>query len=60
MVETPIYDGLSLPAGTELAGPAVIEHPGTTIVVLTGQTARIDNFRHTRILTGIGAGGAPS
>jgi len=56
MVETPVYDGLSLAAGTALAGPAVIEHPGTTIVVLTGQTARIDDFRHTRILTGIAPG----
>lgn len=49
MVPTPIYDGPSLPAGVTLEGPAVIEHPGTTIVVLSGQTARIDEQRHTHV-----------
>ena len=50
MVSTPIYEGPNLPAGTELVGPAIIEHPGTNIVVLRGQTARIDDWRHTHIL----------
>lgn len=50
MIATPIYDGPGLPAGADLAGPAIIEHPGTTIVVLAGQRARIDEYRHTRIL----------
>ncbi len=50
MVSTPIYEGPRLPSGAELAGPAIIEHPGTNIVVLTGQTARIDAWRHTHIL----------
>ena len=36
-------------AGTRIAGPAIIEHPGTTIVVLSGQDARIDEWRNTRI-----------
>lgn len=49
MVPTLIYDGPSLPPGMHLEGPAVIEHPGTTIVVLSGQTASIDAFRHTHI-----------
>ena len=49
-VSTPIYDGPSLPAGTELAGPVIIEHPGTTIVVLAGQWARVDEQRHTHII----------
>jgi N-methylhydantoinase A len=53
MVSTPIYDGPSLPANAEITGPAVIEHPGTTIVVLQGQTANIDEQRHTHIITGI-------
>ncbi|MFZ5781703.1 MAG: hydantoinase/oxoprolinase family protein [Pseudomonadota bacterium] len=52
MVATPIYDGPSLPPGTQLEGPVVIEHPGTTIVVLAGQTASIDAFRHTHISIG--------
>ena len=49
MVVTPIYDGPGLPTGTEIDGPAIIEHPGTTIVIFTGQTARIDAHRHTHI-----------
>ena len=51
MRSTPIYDGPGLRAGSEISGPAVIEHPGTTIVVLAGQTARVDSYRHTHILT---------
>jgi len=50
MVATPVYDGPGLPAGARLEGPAIIEHPGTTIVVLAGQRARIDAERNTRIL----------
>jgi len=50
MLSTPIYDGPSLPAAAEIAGPAIIEHPGTTIVVLAGQLARIDHHRHTHIV----------
>jgi N-methylhydantoinase A len=52
MVETPVYDGPSLATGTEFPGPAIIEHPGTNIVVLAGQTARIDDDRHTHIMIG--------
>ena len=51
MVATPIYDGPSLAPGTELAGPVVIEHPGTTIVALAGQRVRIDEWRHTHLFT---------
>jgi N-methylhydantoinase A len=54
MVRTPIYDGPMLPAGTEIAGPIVIEHPGTTIVVLDGQTALVDEYRNTHIVMGEG------
>ncbi|HVF63111.1 MAG TPA: hydantoinase/oxoprolinase family protein [Casimicrobiaceae bacterium] len=52
MQSTPIYDGPALPAKAQIAGPAIIEHPGTTIVVLTGQSARIDTLRHTHISLG--------
>ena len=48
-VSTPVYDGPSLPADAHVAGPAILEHPGTTIVVLAGQRARIDEQRHTHI-----------
>jgi len=50
MIETPVYDGPSLATGTEFPGPAIIEHPGTNIVVLACQTARIDVDRHTHIM----------
>jgi N-methylhydantoinase A len=49
MVDTPVYDGPTLPPGARLAGPAIIEHPGTTIVVLAGQDAEIDQWRNTHI-----------
>ncbi|OGA80185.1 MAG: hypothetical protein A3G81_29375 [Betaproteobacteria bacterium RIFCSPLOWO2_12_FULL_65_14] len=52
MVSTPVYDGPGLAPGAELSGPAIIEHPGTTVVVLAGQRARIDNYRHTHIIMG--------
>jgi len=55
MVPTLIYDGPSLPPGSELTGPAVIEHPGTTIVALAGQRVRIDEWRHTHLLTHAGS-----
>ncbi len=58
MVATPVYDGPSLAPGAELAGPAIIEHPGTTIVVLAGQRARIDDYRHTHIIMGARKGHA--
>lgn len=49
MVETSIYDGPALPADSLIEGPAVIEHPGTNVVVLDGQNARIDRYGHTHI-----------
>ncbi|MBM3647221.1 MAG: hydantoinase/oxoprolinase family protein [Alphaproteobacteria bacterium] len=58
MVETPIYDGPALPPGTSIAGPAVIEHPGTSIVVLAGQSATVDAYLHTHIATGLAETGA--
>jgi N-methylhydantoinase A/oxoprolinase/acetone carboxylase beta subunit len=32
-VATPRFDGLGLPAGAAVSGPAVIEMPATTIVI---------------------------
>src|SRR5690606_19761160 len=60
MVPTPIFDGPALPPGSRIAGPAIIEHPGTTIVVHTGQEARIDEFRHTHIAASANAKGGPN
>jgi len=35
----PVYDGESLLAGAEVSGPAIVEQPTTTILLLAGQTA---------------------
>lgn len=49
MVDTPVYEGAALGAGATLDGPAIVEQPGTTLVLLAGQTARIDDFGHLHI-----------
>jgi N-methylhydantoinase A len=41
-VTTPIYAGEALRPGNEVAGPAVIEGPATTVPVHPGQTVRVD------------------
>ena len=41
-VSAAIWDWLSLPVGHSVSGPAVIEHPETTVYVGPGQTAVID------------------
>ncbi|MCI0428282.1 MAG: hydantoinase/oxoprolinase family protein [Nitrospiraceae bacterium] len=46
-VPTPIYRGASLPRGSRIPGPAIIEEPTTTIVVYPGMVARVsgaDNY----------------
>jgi len=49
MVDTPIYNGATLGAGAAITGPAIIEQPGTTVVLLTGQAAQIDDFGHIHV-----------
>lgn len=46
-----IVRGNGLKEGDTVAGPAVIEHPGTTIFVGVGQEARIDHLDNTVITT---------
>ncbi len=41
---TDIYDGSRLKAGNAIKGPAVIQYPGTTVLVDENQGARIDEF----------------
>jgi N-methylhydantoinase A len=48
-VETAIYDFDKMKPGNELAGPAVIETPVTTIVVNPKDRAFMDEFRNIRI-----------
>jgi N-methylhydantoinase A len=48
-VETDVYDGLSLRTGEEFAGPLIVEYPTTTVAVVSGQRARVDEFRGIQI-----------
>lgn len=41
---TPIYDRMRLPVGAEIAGPALLEQPDTTIFIDPGLTGRVDRF----------------
>jgi N-methylhydantoinase A len=47
--EATIYDGTRLEPGMRFAGPAVIEDPGTTIVVHPSNTVSIDDYGNIHI-----------
>jgi N-methylhydantoinase A len=49
-LQTPVYDSARLTCGHRLAGHAIIDQPGTTVVVPPGWTAEIDRQGNT-ILT---------
>ena len=51
-VDTPIYDVASVRAGDRLPGPAVLEDPRSTMVILAGQCGVIDEFRNLHIYEG--------
>ena len=44
-----IYDGSKLTAGMEFDGPAIVEDPGTTVVMHPGNRARIDGYGNIHI-----------
>jgi len=46
VVETPLYDGDALRAGSVVLGPAVLEMIGTTVLVPPGFRARYDPYRN--------------
>ena len=46
MIEAPIYDYGRLRPGMIVSGPTVIHTPITTIVVQSGQAARMDSRRN--------------
>ena len=48
-VATAIFDGPKLVPGNRIVGPAIIDHPGTTIVIPGGGNARLDRFGNTVI-----------
>jgi N-methylhydantoinase A len=51
-IETSVHEGTELLPGHELTGPAVIDQPGTTVVVPRGARARIDDLGNTIITLG--------
>jgi N-methylhydantoinase A len=57
MIETPVYEGATLGAGAAIGGPAIIEQPGTTVVLQTGQAANVDDFGHLHIAGSAGGDG---
>lgn len=48
-IETPAYDGAALSPGHVVAGPAVIDEPGTTVSLPRGATALIDPYDNFQI-----------
>lgn len=53
-IETPIYDGPLLRPGNRVLGPAIIEQPGTTIVVPPGADSVVDNYGNNVINLAVG------
>jgi N-methylhydantoinase A len=41
--EADVFEWLDMPAGFAVTGPAIVEHPETTVYVGPGQTAQLDN-----------------
>jgi N-methylhydantoinase A len=49
MVLTPVYRGIGLPTGAVLNGPAIIELPGTSVLINAGQSATLDEYHNVVI-----------
>ncbi len=47
--DTAIYDRLTLPVGTVISGPAILEQPDTTVLIEPGLVGRVDDFGNTII-----------
>ncbi len=47
--ETALYDRLVLPVGAEIAGPAILEQPDTTVLIEPDLVGRIDDYGNTLI-----------
>jgi N-methylhydantoinase A len=43
-VKTSVFEGRDFPAGSVIAGPAVVEQLDSTTVIFPGQTALVDDF----------------
>lgn len=51
-VPTPVYDRASLPSGTSIQGPAILEQQDTTTVVLPGDVCTVHSSGHLLIHRG--------
>jgi len=47
---TAIYKGQSLAPGACLSGPAIVQYPGTTVVIPPGWTGEVDPYLNVWIL----------
>ena len=45
-VEVDVYDSMGAPPGSTISGPAIVEHPLTTIQVPRGWTLSVDAWRN--------------
>ena len=52
LISCPVFDGHRLVPGTRLEGPALIDHPSTTIVLRPGDRAEVTPEGHTRLIPG--------
>jgi N-methylhydantoinase A len=48
--EATIYDGEKLEPGMAFTGPAIVEDPGTTVVVHPGNSVTVDGYRNIHIM----------
>ena len=48
-VRTKVYRGLNIRAGNRIDGPAILEYPGTTVVIGPGQKATVDSWLNIAI-----------
>ncbi|SDD18197.1 hydantoinase/oxoprolinase family protein [Ruegeria marina] len=54
--DTAIFDRLSLPVGTLISGPAILEQPDTTVLIEPGLVGRVDHLGNVILETGPEAG----
>ncbi|SFT10852.1 N-methylhydantoinase A [Sulfitobacter marinus] len=47
--ETMLYNRLELPVGAEIAGPAILEQPDTTVLIEPGLVGKVDAYGNTLI-----------
>ena len=49
LIDTAVFEGDKLGAGSIITGPAIIEQPGTTVVILSGWQGDVDKFGNIHI-----------